>query len=99
MAGLKAVTREKTALAEHMKNRYLANNATLLNEDLDRHLNPNKVIYDEDSIEHCKFLLAGGTNFNEFSKIGGILNCGCTVVFIVVLLNIGYFTYIFFFLF
>ena len=74
MASNFPVKRPKRSLAEHIKNISLSsNNNKNINDFLDTYLNHEKPIQDEEEIDWCRQLIAGGNNFDEFSTTGSYL--------------------------
>ena len=72
MASNLPVKRSKRSIAEHVKNMSLSfGNTNVIDDLLNIHLDPSKPIQDEDNIDWCKHLIAGGNNnFKEFSNLG-----------------------------
>uniref|UniRef100_A0A2C9KCF7 E3 ubiquitin-protein ligase n=1 Tax=Biomphalaria glabrata TaxID=6526 RepID=A0A2C9KCF7_BIOGL len=61
--------REKRAVAVYLKEESSkSNNTKPLNDHLDTILDPNKPIDDFESIDFCKWIIAGGLTFEDFAK-------------------------------
>lgn len=61
----------KTAVVAYVKEECLKNpNPKCLNDMLDTYLDPMKPIDDDDAITWCKWLIAGGPNYEIFAKKG-----------------------------
>ncbi|KAH9489709.1 E3 ubiquitin-protein ligase ubr3 [Bulinus truncatus] len=61
--------REKRAVAVYLKEESSkSNNTKPLNDHLDAILDPNKPIDDFESIDFCKWIIAGGLTFEDFAK-------------------------------
>lgn len=67
----------RNAVVAYVKEECLNNpNPKYLNDMLDVYLDPTKAIDDYDSITWCKWLIAGGPNYDLFAKKGKTLKVG-----------------------